>query len=241
MIGAGGAASRVVLVGAGHAHLYALKRTAEFVRRGHEVVVVAPDRFWYSGLATGMLGGHYPPELDQVDVAALVERGGGRFVADRIIGLDPVARVLRLGGAAEPLRYDALSLDLGSEPPPIPGEDDPGAYRVKPIRRLWELRRALEERLAAAPARVVIAGGGVTACELAANIAGLAERRRGRVEVTVLAGGEAVLKQLPPGAARKVVAALERRGIGFRRGLRVARLEAGRAVAESGERLPFDF
>ena len=51
------AAKRLVLAGAGHAHLYTLKRIAEFTRRGYEVVVVAPDDFWYSGLATGVLGG----------------------------------------------------------------------------------------------------------------------------------------------------------------------------------------
>jgi hypothetical protein len=46
-----------VLLGAGHAHLQALERAAAFAGRGHELVVVAPDRFWYAGLATGMLGG----------------------------------------------------------------------------------------------------------------------------------------------------------------------------------------
>ena len=44
---------RAVLLGAGHAHLYTLKRTAAFVRRGFELVLVAPEIFWYSGLATG--------------------------------------------------------------------------------------------------------------------------------------------------------------------------------------------
>jgi NADH dehydrogenase FAD-containing subunit len=47
-----GTSKRVVLLGAGHAHLYALKRAREFARRGYELVVVAPDAFWYSGLAT---------------------------------------------------------------------------------------------------------------------------------------------------------------------------------------------
>ena len=46
---------RAVLLGAGHAHLFTLKRTAAFVGHGFELVLVAPENFWYSGLATGVL------------------------------------------------------------------------------------------------------------------------------------------------------------------------------------------
>ena len=60
---------RAVMLGAGHAHLYTLKRTADFVRRGFELVLVAPENFWYSGLATGVLAGIYPPALDQKSAA----------------------------------------------------------------------------------------------------------------------------------------------------------------------------
>jgi NADH dehydrogenase FAD-containing subunit len=236
-------AKRVVLLGAGHAHLHTLERAAEFARRGHELVVVAPNVFWYSGLATGVLGGLYPPELDQVDVGALVERGGGRFLRDTVDGVDPASRTVRLARSG-PLRYDALSLTLGSAPPPIPGEETAATacYAVKPVRRLWELRRDLEERFRAEPARpvrVVVAGGGITGCELAANVAALAAARGGTVEVAVVAGGEP-MRELPAAARRRVVAALERRGVAFRTGARVARVEPDRAVLADGGVLPFD-
>jgi NADH dehydrogenase FAD-containing subunit len=220
-----------------------LKRAAEFTRRGHEVVAVAPDVFWYSGLATGMLGGLYPPALDQVDVAALVARGGGRFVCDRVIGVDPVSRTVHLAEGA-PLSYDALSITLGSEPPAIPGADgEPMVFAVKPIRRLWELRQLLETRFREAPGedvRVAIAGGGATACELAANIAQLARSNAGRVGIVVLAGGSGILAQAPPAAARKLEADLKRRGIRLRLHARVERVASGRAVVEAGAPEPFD-
>src|SRR5262249_37073099 len=137
---------RAVLLGAGHAHLFTLKRTAAFVRRGFELVLVAPENFWYSGLATGVLAGNYPPELDQVDVGALVARGGGRFVRARATAIDAAARAVALD-AGPPLSYDVLSCNLGSEVPldAIPGAAAHG-YAVKPVRRLWELRQALEAR-----------------------------------------------------------------------------------------------
>jgi NADH dehydrogenase FAD-containing subunit len=56
----------------GHAHLYALKHLSRLIAAGYEVVVVAPDVFSYSGLATSVLSGRYPPGQDIVDVAALV-------------------------------------------------------------------------------------------------------------------------------------------------------------------------
>jgi NADH dehydrogenase FAD-containing subunit len=238
-------AKRAVLLGAGHAHLYTIKRAAAFARRGYELTVVAPDTFWYSGLATGMLGGIYPPELDQVDVAALVEHGGGRFLRDRVTGLDRGARQVLLASGA-PLSYDALSITLGSEPPAIPGADpsDEHVFAVKPIRRLWELRRAIERRLAVKPTRaprIAIAGGGATACELAANIAQLAKTRGGGADIAVLAAGGDILAQLPRGAARKVEAALTRRGIRFRRHARVERIGPGHAMTADGSSEPFDF
>src|SRR5947209_14082893 len=140
-------ARRVVLVGAGHAHLFILKLTAEFVRRGFELVLVAPEVFWYSGLATGVLAGIYPPELDQVDVGALVVSGGGRFIRARATAIDVAARTVSLD-TGESVSYDMLSCNLGSEVAvgAIPGAAVHG-YAVKPIRNLWVLRQAVEARM----------------------------------------------------------------------------------------------
>ena len=237
-----GTSKRVVLLGAGHAHLYALKRAREFSRRGYELVVVAPDAFWYSGLATGVLGGNYGPEMDRVDVGALVARGGGRFTKDKVVGVDVAFRTVHLE-VSPPLSYDVLSITLGSCPPPIPAASEMvGCYSVKPIRRLCELRADLETRFDRRPGgrvRVAVAGGGVTACEVAANIAALAEARGGRADVTVLAGSR-LLKQLPDRAARRVVGALEQRGVRFCSPARVARVEPGCAVLEDGRAVAFD-
>src|SRR3954451_15461186 len=127
---------RVVLVGAGHAHLDAIRHVRSFTRRGFEFTVVAPGPFWYSGLATGMLGGEYAPEDDQIDVARHVERGGGRFVRDRVRAVDPSGRTIVLESGPR-LRYDVVSISFGSEVPPwtIPGLAE-HATAVKPIEDL---------------------------------------------------------------------------------------------------------
>ena len=135
--------------------------------------MVAPDGFWYSGLATGALGGRYPPRLDQIDVGDLASKGG-RFIRDRAVRIDPSARTVHLA-AGPPLTYNALSINVGSEVAlaRIPGAADHG-YPVKPIRNLWKLRQEVETRLASAsvanPLHIIVLGGGPSACEVSANL-----------------------------------------------------------------------
>lgn len=137
---------RVVLLGAEHAHLYTLRRADEFIRRGDKLIAIAPEQFWYSGLATGMLGGFYRPELDRIDVEWLVRRARGCFIRDRAIGFDIAEKTITLeqNGA---MRFDLFFLNLGSQAPALPGEDGvANAFAVKPIERLWRLRQELERR-----------------------------------------------------------------------------------------------
>jgi NADH dehydrogenase FAD-containing subunit len=228
-----------VLLGAGHAHLHIIQNARRFTERGHRLVVLAPPSFYYSGLATGVLGGAYEPDLDRVDIAALAARSGAEFVEERAARLDREARELRLEDGAS-IAYDALSINLGSEPPAIPGDDDPRAYSVKPIPRLFDLRYDLEADFDAGRApRVVIAGGGATAAEIAVNISGLATRCGGRADIT-LATAETPLAQLPQGAAIALLGVFAARGIAVRTDFRVASLADGMAIAETGEALSFD-
>ena len=230
---------RVVLVGAGHAHLHTLKRAAEFARRGFELVVIAPENFWYSGLATGVLGGHYAPEQDQVDVAALLALGGAgvRFVRDHVTAIDPRAKSVRLA-SGDTLSYDVLSLNLGSETRSFRGEAE-GVFAIKPLRNLWRLRQALEAaRAAGGKPRVMIAGGGASGCEIAANVRALVGAE---AEVIILAQGD----DIAPAFAHRTAAALRRwlaaRDIVVRGDSAVSHVEGKVAVAKNGERHAFDF
>jgi NADH dehydrogenase FAD-containing subunit len=236
---------RVVLLGAGHAHLFTLKRTAEFVRGGFELVLVAPEVFWYSGLATGVLAGNYPAALDQIDVGALVVRGGGRFLRQRATAIDVTGRTVALGDGSS-LSYDVLSCNLGSEVPldAVPGAAAHG-YAVKPVRNLWELRQALEARLGSAeprqPLRIVVVGGGATGCEIAANIQHLVAAHGGQAHITILARGDHLLGQLPRGAAEKMERLLGQRGVRLALGSPVVRVDSQAVTTADGEQVPSDF
>lgn len=84
----------LIFVGAGHAHLSPLSRARDFVAAGIRLTMIAPGKFWYSGMGPGMVSRFYEPRHDTVDVRALVEQGGGAT-----------------------MQYDALSLSVGSEAP----------------------------------------------------------------------------------------------------------------------------
>jgi NADH dehydrogenase FAD-containing subunit len=233
------------MLGAGHAHLFTLKRTAQFVSRGFELVAVAPEIFWYSGLATGMLAGIYPPALDQIDVGALVVKGGGRFIRARATAIDVADQTVALDTGSS-LSYDVLSCNLGSEVPVdvIPGAATYG-YAVKPIRNLWELRQRLQVRMGpAAPRqtlRVVIVGGGATGCEIAANIQHLVASHGGQANITVLARSESLLGQMPRGAADKMVRILQRRGVQLILRSTVVHVESHAVTTADGKQVPYDF
>ena len=239
-----GSRPRALLLGAGHAHLYTLRRAAAFSRRGFELTLVAPENFWYSGLATGVLGGHYPPSLDQIDVDLLAHRGGGRFVRDRVMEIDVVGRTVRLE-SGDQLAFDVLSLNLGSEVPldEIAGAEAHG-YSIKPIKNLWQLRqdllRRLESAQPAAPLRLVVIGGGATGCEIAANAENLVRNARGAANITLLVAGERLLEQFPWGAARRLERALRERGIEIRYRTRVESVAAGKVSTTGDGTVAFD-
>ena len=229
-----------VLLGAGHAHLFSIQRAAEFRRRGIDVVLIAPGPFWYSGLATGMLGGVYPPEEDQIDVAGLVEAGGGRFVAGRAARIDPARQCVILESGEE-IVYDAISINVGSEASELPGgENATNVYSLKPLDELWRLRRDLEA--GTAPCRVVIVGGGPSGGEIAMNVRALL-RRLGAPEspVILLAGGARLFEQFAPAVACKAASLLHASGVEVQLQSRVDRVESNAAVSSAGARVPFDF
>ena len=94
-------AVRVVFVGAGHGHLYALKRTREFTSRGFEVCLVAPELFWYSGLATGVLGGRYPASRADIDLVDGPQIQSGSDIGHGDRGCGSSGRCRRGGGIVE--------------------------------------------------------------------------------------------------------------------------------------------
>lgn len=229
-----------IFLGAGHAHLYSLRRAADFHRQGVRLVLIAPGPFWYSGLATGMLGGFYEPEQDQVDVAALVRSAGGEFIQSTAARIDPAGRKVVLEDGRE-VSYDALSINVGSEAVSLPGADGSNVYPLKPLESLARLRRDLEAA-STTTRRVVIIGGGASGGEIAMNVRALLDRIGATdAEVVLLASGERLFEQFASAAAEKAARILRARRVDVRLRTRAMGVEKAVVTTETGERVTFDF
>ncbi|MCW8084784.1 selenide, water dikinase SelD [Sabulicella glaciei] len=214
----------VVLVGAGAAHLVALRRFAmrplpSFARLS---LIVPEAEQPYSGAVPAVMAGRWRRDEAMLDLARLARSAGARLILAEATGLDRVAREVALCGRP-PLRWDVLSLCPGAPPATVPGAEE-NALPLKPLGRLlegWEaaLRPGLE---------VVVAGGGAAGVEAA--MAARARLGEG-ASVTLVSPGR-------PLGTRLIEATLRRAGIRHLDG-RASRVEPGRLMLEDGASLAF--
>lgn len=200
---------RLVLAGAGHAHLHVLRSLAGEPWPQAEVVLISPHpRQIYSGMVPGWIAGHYRLAQCVAPIAPLAAAARVRFIQDTVSGLDAGRRVVHTAESGS-IPYDVLSLDTGAA---LATEalSRTGA-RMLPVRPLeafvagWE--DVLHGVLRQGRVDVAVVGGGAAGVELALAVAhrlrGALGRDRCRV---VLACGGGLL----PGHGRGVVARVRR-------------------------------
>ncbi|MGC3873544.1 NAD(P)/FAD-dependent oxidoreductase [Halomonas sp. GXIMD04776] len=234
----------IILVGAGHAHLHVAANAAQLIDAGARVTLLSPGNFWYSGMASGMLGGEYSDSDDSLDPAALIEGAGGRFIRDRVIAIDRNERVLHLA-KGDPLSFDLLSLNLGSrvDSPTISGiEEAQGVWPAKPIDGLYQLRELLESALAdsASLPRLAVIGGGPTGVELAANLLSLSERYGRPFDISLVSASKRLLEHSPRSASAWLARRLRRRGLRIEMSASAVAYRQGQLVLDDGMQLPAD-
>lgn len=107
---------RLALLGAGHAHVEALREFAARPLPNCELVVISPYPWLtYSGMVPGYVAGRYAIDDCTIDVAALCRRANAKLVLSAVADLD--ARARRITCADRTIvDYDLASLDVGSRP-----------------------------------------------------------------------------------------------------------------------------
>ena len=153
---------KLLLIGAGHAHLYIMKKLQE-EKGDHDVTIISPSEYqYYSGMFSGFLEGLYNKEEMRVHIPTLAKAAGIHFTEGAALSIDSKAKVV-LTEKGDILSYDVLSVDIGSL---TAGIDVPGArkhaLRIKPNYRIEEVAKAMQEA-----ENPVVVGGGAAGVEMA--------------------------------------------------------------------------
>lgn len=231
----------LVLVGGGHAHAIVLESMAMRPEPGLRMTLISPSsQATYSGMVPGVIAGQYRLEDAQIDVRALAARAAAAFVPDRVVRIDAAHRVLMLA-ERPPLTYDLLSLDIGSVPALQEriGEDAK-VVRVKPIERAAaELASALALPPPPTGRRVVVVGSGPGGVEIAFALVSRLRDEQGAT-VTVCDKSTHPASSRDPRTSQAVERAFSRRGIRFRGGIEVRRVDGAGVQLSDGQTLPAD-
>lgn len=208
---------RVLLIGAGHAHLVVLRGLAQRPLYGARITIVTPHRRQvYSGMLPGILAGHYRRAKAEIDVAALAERAAVEFEQAAVERIDADKRLVFLKGG-DSGSYDFASLNVGSR------VDDSmsGAEHALAVKPYDEFLAGL--RLAE---RVAVVGGGAAGAEIA-----MALRHR---------GAQVTLFSAQPELGPRVVRQLRKRKVDYRPGMPVTSIVSGPLVIAGPAKQAFD-
>ena len=211
-----------------------LERVGELRAAGLDPLLIAPRHFHYSGLATGVLSGALAEDANLVDVQALAGRWSIPFIEGRIEAIDRASRTVTIEGGGSH-GYGILSLNIGSEAKTaLEGET---VWPIKPLSNLTELRRRVSVHIAEQGdcPRIVVAGAGPSGTEIAAALAGLAERHGAAPRITLVGS--------PAGDGTgwiNLYRQLAERGVTFLANSEVEAVEQGSAKLSLGTEIPCD-
>ena len=92
---------RILLIGAGHAHLTILRGLKKEALASARLALVAPRASQiYSGMLPGVIAGHYRRDEAEIDVARLAGAVSAEFIQGEVVKLDPAQKLA--GSPTEP-------------------------------------------------------------------------------------------------------------------------------------------
>ncbi len=235
---------RLLLLGAGHAHVHVLQALAKQPLAGVEVGLVSPyPRQIYSGMVPGLVAGHYEEDDCAISLEPLLAAAKVRFFEASVEALDADQRRVSLSDGRA-LAYEVASVDVGSEADrdAVPGAREHGLW-VRPMERFVQHLRSLDAWAHGRALNINVVGGGAAGVELA-----LALQQRfasdqvptlSRGRVCLIAGPQGMLAGYPARTVRRAEAALRQRRVVVLNEACVA-VQAGHVSLANGARLAND-
>lgn len=243
---------KLVLIGAGHAHLQILEWWREKPIRGVDLKLISSfPQAVYSGMLPSVLAGQLDPAEMQIDLARLASRCDAELILDKVVGLDPETRTLELAVHPEQ-NFDLASINVGAG---NVREDLCQTHRVlvavKPLatflsrfeHRLQELLLQYRDAPGTEYLQLAVVGGGAAGVELALCLEERAHREGWHAEIRLIEAKPDLLTGYAPRTVRLVKKLLKRRGISVHLGSPVLECDEDgppELILENGDRLRID-
>jgi pyridine nucleotide-disulfide oxidoreductase family protein len=230
----------LVLLGAGHAHLFVLKSLAQHHPADLNVTLVTPyTRQLYSGMVPGFVAGHYSLDDCVIPLEPLAALSRVKLVQGAADGIDTASKLVHLA-TGETMHYDVLSIDTGAVLDPerieamIPGARENGLF-VRPIEAFGALWPQVEQLAQGHALSVAVLGGGAAGVELCLAAA----HRLPHCRMTLVTGGPEPAAMYPAGVRSRLRRVLKKRNITVLQEPCV-RIRPGELELASGARLACD-
>jgi NADH dehydrogenase FAD-containing subunit len=161
---------KLVLAGAGHAHLTTVSQIDALIKKGLSVTVISPDPYhYYSGMSPGAVEGLYKHDDICFNIKSMVEKRGGKFIENSVEYIDPSKKIIYLKNN-ESIEYDILSFNTGSRVKDIDIKTSDNVFYVKPVKNLFCLRDKIIELTGQKSINVTVIGGGAAGVEICSSI-----------------------------------------------------------------------
>ncbi len=234
---------RLVLAGAGHAHLAVLRDLAARPWPEADVVLVSPHaRAAYSGMVPGWLAGQYRWDELTIDIAALAARAGVELILAQLTRIHADTRRIELQGGRG-LDYDRLSLNQGSGIRRPPGTEGLSLRPLQALPATWAIWRGEAARLPRGTTRrVAVVGAGAAGIEVPLAISRRLPRLAPQVnwQWHLVSRAPVALPGWSAGARRRVRDELARRGVILHLGMTASALSGHILQDARGLALPMD-
>ena len=233
----------LVLVGGGHSHVAVVKAFGMRPLPGARVTLVSRNsRTPYSGMLPGLIAGRYSVDEAHIDLVPLCRFAGARFIGAEVVGVDAGNKTIMCADRP-PIAYDVLSINCGSTPSLLAGDDTADAVvPVKPIDRFLGRWEALLERLRQreATARIAVVGGGAGGVELSLSVQHWLSALDVKSSVDLLTDETEILMTHNPGVRARFRRIMSERGIAVHTDSRVVDARPGWLRTKVGDELAFD-
>ena len=232
----------LLLLGGGHAHVQVVRAFGTSPPADTTVTLMSTRRLTpYSGMLPGFIAGHYSHTQSHIDLAALCEAAGVRFIEEEACALDLVRREIA-GEAGGRYSYDLLSVDTGSTPALdlVPGAAA-HAIPIKPVDRFIDAIDRLTARAHQLVGRTIaVVGAGAAGFEVVLALDYRIRARIGRKpqpRLLLVTDTQQILPEFPPRVRRLAERILERQGIRVHVRSLAVEIDANGIRLEGGARL----